>query len=80
MAERGIGRRPEHLSAVPAPGGTPVVDAGELLHEVAEPRAWSNRAAVRHTSTSTSCATSSACAGSRNTRRISPYTRGATRS
>ena len=35
MAERGIGRRPEHLSAVPAPGGSPVVDAGELLHEVA---------------------------------------------
>ena len=35
MAERGIGRRPEHLSAVPTSGGSPVVDAGELLHEVA---------------------------------------------
>lgn len=35
MAERGIGRRPEHLSAVPQPGGSPPVDTGELLREVA---------------------------------------------
>ena len=35
MAERGIGRRPEHLSAVPQPGGSPPADTGELLRAVA---------------------------------------------
>ena len=49
-------------------------------HAVAEPRAGSNRPAVRHTSTSASCATSSAWAGSRTTRRARPYTRGDSRS
>ena len=33
MAERGIGRRPEHLAAVPGPDRAP--DAGELLTAVA---------------------------------------------
>jgi RNA polymerase sigma-70 factor (ECF subfamily) len=35
MAERGIGRRPEHLAAVPDPGAGPPADAGELLRAVA---------------------------------------------
>src|SRR4051812_3872026 len=35
MAERGIGRRPEHLAAVPEPGTPPSVEAGDLLREVA---------------------------------------------
>ena len=44
------------------------------------PRSPSNRVAVRHTSTSTSWATSSDWAGSRRTRRITPNTEPATRS
>jgi hypothetical protein len=44
------------------------------------PRSPSNRVAVRHTSTSTSWATSSDWAGSRSTRRITPNTEAAIRS
>jgi RNA polymerase sigma-70 factor, ECF subfamily len=35
MAERGIGRRPEHLAAVPEPAQRPPVETGELLRAVA---------------------------------------------
>ena len=35
MAERGTGRRPEHLAAVPGPAPEPPAEAGELLRAVA---------------------------------------------
>ena len=43
-----------------------------MTQVIALPRAESNRDAVRQTSSRTSCATSSDCAGSRTTLRISP--------
>jgi len=50
-----------------------------MIHALAVPRAGSNRDAVRHSSTKTSWATSSACAGLRTTLLTSPNTGAATR-
>ena len=45
-----------------------------ITHETAPPFPASNLDAVRHTSSSTSCATSSDCAGSRSTFLMMPKT------